>query len=87
MAVREALKFFFSDEGVFRDIVVDEVTASIDALSRDAARDQWYECSIPRTSVVLPPTMSNLATGRLRGRQLPSFLKVWLLNSVGKIGK
>jgi len=35
---REALKFFFSDEGIlFRDILVDEVTASIDALSRYAA--------------------------------------------------
>ena len=34
--VREALKFFFSDDGLlFRDLIIDEITNSIDALSRD----------------------------------------------------
>ena len=72
---REALKFFFrSDEGVlFRDIVVDEVSASIDALSRDAARELVIQILSIAPTAILPPTMSRLATGRLRGRQLPYF--------------
>lgn len=76
VVAREALKFFFSDEGVlFRDIVVDEVTASIDALSRDAARELVVQLLTIVPAAVLPPAMSGLATGRLRGGQLPSFLK------------
>jgi aarF domain-containing kinase len=58
-AVREALRFFFSEEGVlFRDIVVDEVTSSIDALSRDAAR----ELVVQLVSIV-PQAFINIAGG------------------------
>ena len=77
-AVREALRFFFSEEGVlFRDIVVDEVTTSIDALSRDAAREL-----VVQLVSIFPQAFINVAGGgalgssRLRGLQVPSFLKV-----------
>ena len=37
---REALKFFFSDDGeVLREFVLDEISAGVDALSRDALRE------------------------------------------------
>ena len=36
-SAREALGFFFSDDGqVFRDFLVEEVVAAADALSREA---------------------------------------------------
>lgn len=77
-AVREALRFFFSEEGVlFRDIVVDEVTASIDALSRDAARELVVQLvSIIPQAFVRVAGGGALGSSRLRGLQVPSFLKV-----------
>lgn len=39
-SVREALKFFFSDEGdLLREFMLDEVSNGLDALSRDAVRE------------------------------------------------
>ena len=39
-AVRESLRFFFSDEGeLFREFVIDEISNGIDAISRDAVRE------------------------------------------------
>ena len=47
-AAREALKFFFSDEGaLFREFLLDEVCDGVDALSREAARELFI--SIVRT--------------------------------------
>jgi aarF domain-containing kinase len=40
---REALKFFFSNEGaLFRDFLIDEICGAVDALSRDAARELFF---------------------------------------------
>lgn len=39
-SVREALRFFFSEDGdVLREFMIEEVSSGIDALSRDAVRD------------------------------------------------
>lgn len=47
-ALRESLKFFFSDEGfLFREFVLEELTSGVDAISRDAAREIVMQLGIP----------------------------------------
>lgn len=49
---REALRFFFSPEGVvFRDMILDETCSAIDSISRDAAREVVFQLGIERGQV------------------------------------
>lgn len=57
---REALKLFFSDDGlVFREMILDELTAAIDSLSRDAVREVVLQLGIPGQRI--PPLLRALA--------------------------
>lgn len=49
---REALKFFFSDDGaVLREFVLDEISAGVDALSRDALRELVTRLGVRQSGV------------------------------------
>lgn len=51
---REALKFFFSEDGALvREFVLDEVCNGVDALSRDAVRELFVRLGIPSGRVPL----------------------------------
>ena len=57
---REALKLFFSDDGlIFREMILDELTAAIDSLSRDAVREVVLQLGIPGQRI--PPLLRALA--------------------------
>merc|ERR1711871_871202 len=49
---REALKFFFSEDGeVLREFVLDEISAGVDALSRDALRELVTRIGVRQSGV------------------------------------
>jgi len=57
---RDALKFFFNDDGkVFREFVLDEVSNGVDAISRDAVRELFIRLNIRGNTV--PPLFKALA--------------------------
>lgn len=59
-ATREALAFFFSDDGeVFREFLLDEVTTSVDALNREALSQIAFTVGLQGAS--LPPLVRALA--------------------------
>jgi aarF domain-containing kinase len=78
---REALRFFFSPEGVvFRDMILDETCSAIDSISRDAAREVVFQLGIDRGQVpsllrALAPKLSEQDRKVVAGiRRLASFL-------------
>ena len=57
---RDALKFFFNDEGVvFREFVLDEICNGVDAISRDAVRELFIRLNIRSNNI--PPLFRALA--------------------------
>lgn len=59
---REALKFFFSEDGALvREFVLDEISSGVDAISRDAARELIVRLGIFNRGKSLPPLLKSMA--------------------------
>ena len=78
---REALKFFFSPDGLLiREMVLDETCTAIDSISRDAARELVFQLGLDGAQIPLPlralaPRLSDDDRKTVEGiRRLSSFL-------------
>jgi len=78
---REALKFFFSPDGLLiREMVLDETCTAIDSISRDAARELVFQLGLDGAQIPLPlralaPRLSEDDRKTVEGiRRLSTFL-------------